>query len=383
MSARKVAICAVAQHKNEPDIWYKRNQGMLLDVLEDIRSQTGVTFDDDTGINSIVSCSDDVFDARTISDAGVGDALGAQYKSEEKMAQEGLNGLGYAMSVIMSGHDDLVLIMSHCKESQSESRNMCTNLGFDPFYGRPVGLDYLNAAALQARLYMERSNITEKQLAKVVSRSRQWSARNPFANATEPLELGKVMASPSLCDPIRQLHAYPVSDGAVAMLLASEERAYEFTDRPVWIKGFGNCMDSYFFGDRDLASNFALKNAARWAYKEAGIKSPCKEIDVVEVMDAYAYQQPMWLEGLGFCKEGKGGSFIDEGGPDRFNVNLSGGMLAGNPMIIAGLYRAAEGFLQLRGEAGERQVEGAKRALAHSTNGPAGQFHSVLILERD
>lgn len=383
MSAGKVAICAVAQHKNESDIWYKRNQGMLLDVLEDIKGQTGVTFDESTGINTIVSCSDDVFDARTISDAGVGDALGAQYRCEEKMSQEGMNGLGYAMSVILSGHDDLVLVMAHCKESQSESRNMCTNLGFDPFYGRPVGLDYLNASALQARMYMSKSGITERHLAKVVVRARQCSARNPYANAREPLELGKVMASPSLCDPIRELHAYPVSDGAVAMLLASEERAFEFTDRPVWIKGFANCMDSYFLGDRDLTSNFALKNAARWAYKEAGIKDPLKEIDVVEVMDAYAYQQPMWLEGLGFCKDGKGGSFIDEGGPDRFHVNLSGGMLAGNPLIIAGLYRAAEAVLQLRGDAGERQVVGAKKAVAHSTNGPAGQFHSVLIIEKD
>jgi len=262
MSGGRVAVCAVAQHKNEPDIWYKRHQGILLDVLEDIKEQTGVTFDEETGINTIVSCSDDVFDARTISDCGPGDALGAQYKCEEKIAQEGLNALGYAMSIIMSGHDDLVLVMAHCKESQSESRNMCTNLGFDPFFGRSVGLDYLNASALQARQYMNKSGITERQLAKVVVRARQCSARNPFANARELVDLGQVMASRSLCSPIRELHAYPVSDGAVAMLLASEERAHEFTDRPVWIKGFGNCMDSYFLGDRDLTSNFALKNAA-------------------------------------------------------------------------------------------------------------------------
>jgi acetyl-CoA C-acetyltransferase len=381
MAAKKVAICAVAQHRNESDLWYKRFQGMLLDVLEDLQGQTGFDFNEETGVNTIVSCSDDVFDARTISNNGMTDVLGAHYRAEEKMAQEGLNAIGYAMSVILSGHSDLVLVMGHCKESQSESRNLITNMGFDPFYGRAVGLDYMNAAGLQARAYMAQSGVTDEHLARVVVRARQWAAKNPYANAREVLEHGKVMASPMVCDPIRQLHVYPVSDGAVGMLLASEERAKEFTDKPVWITGFANCMDSYFFGDRDLASNFALKKAAARAYEKAGIQDPKKAIDVVEVMDAYAYQQPMWLEGLGFCEAGQGGRFIEEGGPGKYKVNLSGGMLAGNPVIISGLYRAAEAALQLRGEAGDHQIPDATCALAQSTTGAAGQFHSVLILE--
>ncbi len=381
MTGKKVAICAVAQHKNEPDLWYKRFQGMLLDVLEDLQAQTGFDFNEDTGVNTIVSCSDDFFDARTISNNGVTDVLGGHYRAEEKMAQEGLNAIGYALAVILSGHSDLVLVMGHCKESQSESRNMISNLGFDPFYGRSVGLDYMNAAALQARAYMTKAGITDKHLARIVVRARQWAARNPYANARETLEEGRVMASPMVCDPIRQLHVYPVSDGAVGMLLVSEERAKEFTDKPVWITGFANCMDSYFLGDRDLTGNVALKKAAERAYRKAGIKDPRKAIDVVEVMDAYAYQQPLWMEGLGFCEEGQGGRFIEEGGPGKYKVNLSGGMLAGNPVIISGLYRAAEAALQLRGEAGDRQVPDVKTAVAHSTTGAAGQFHSVLILE--
>lgn len=381
MAAKKVAICAVAQHRNESDLWYKRFQGMLLDVLEDLQGQAGFDFNEETGVNTIVSCSDDVFDARTISNNGMTDVLGAHYRAEEKMAQEGLNAIGYAMSVILSGHSDLVLVMGHCKESQSESRNLVTNMGFDPFYGRAVGLDYMNAAGLQARAYMAQSGVTDEHLARVVVRARQWAAKNPYANAREVVEPGKVMASPMVCDPIRQLHAYPVSDGAVGMLLASEERAKEFTDKPVWITGFANCMDSYFFGDRDLASNFALKKAAARAYEKAGIQDPKKAINVVEVMDAYAYQQPMWLEGLGFCEAGQGGRFLEEGGPGKYKVNLSGGMLAGNPVIISGLYRAAEAALQLRGEAGDHQIPDATCALAQSTTGAAGQFHSVLILE--
>lgn len=379
---KRVAICAVAQHKIEPDIWAKRFQGMLLDILEDLQGQTGFTFDDDKGVRNIVTCSDDVFDGRTISDNGVNDVVGAHYRGEEKIAQEGLNGVGYAMSMILAGHDDVVYLAGHSKESQAESRNQVTNLAYDPFYGRSLGLDYLNTAGLQARAYMEKAKITEEQLAKVVVRARQWSVRNRNANQKKQLELGDVMFSPILCDPIKSMHAYPVSDGAVGLLLASEERAYEFTDKPIWITGFGSCMDSYFLGDRDLTSNYALKKAAERAYKMAGIKDPRKQVNLVEVMDCYAYQQPMWLEGLGLCDEGMGGQFIDEFGPARYNVNLSGGMLTGRPLMIGGLYGIAEAVLQLKGQADEHQASDVNCAVIQSTTGGAGQFQTVVVLER-
>lgn len=379
---KRVAICAVAQHRIESDIWYKRFQGMLMDILEDIQSQTGFTFDEERGVRNIITASDDVFDARTISDNGVADAVGAHYRGEEKMAQEGLNSLGYAMSMILSGHDDLIYIAGHCKESQAQSREQCANLAYDPFYCRCLGFDYLNTAGIQARAYMEKYGVTEEQLAKVVVRARQWASKNPFANETRLCEVGDVMYSPMLCDPIRKLHAYPVSDGAVGLLLASEDRAYDFTDKPVWITGFGNCIDSYFLGDRDLTTSMALKKAAQQAYTMAGVTDPKKAVDLVEVMDCYAYQQPMWLEGLGLCAQGQGGRFIDENGPAQFNVNLSGGMLAGRPLMIGGLYGAVEAVMQLKGQAGEHQAANVNRAVVQSTTGGAGQFHTVVVLER-
>lgn len=378
---KRVAVCAVAQHKIEPDIWYKRFQSMLLDVLEGLQDQTGFTFEKD--INNVVTCSNDFFDARTISNCGVSNATGAFYRGEDKSDQEGLNGVGYALSAILAGHDDVIYLVGHCKESQVASRNQVTNLAYDPFYCRCLGLDYLSAAGLQARAYMDKSGITEEHLARVVVRAREWAARNPYANKQRQLEGGDVMYSPMLCDPIRTLHAYPVSDGAVAMLLASEERAYDFTDNPVWITGFGNCIDSYFMGDRDLSSSFALKKAAGRAYKMAGITDPRKQINLVEVMDCYAYQQPMWLEGLGLCDEGTGGRFIDEHGAARYNVNLSGGMLSGRPLIIGGLYGLAEAVLQLKGQAGEHQAPDVNRAVVQSTTGGAGQTQTVMVLERE
>jgi len=356
---------------------------MALDVVESLKEQTGLDFSQPGDVGAAISVSDDIFDARTISDNAMTDVLGAHHGCEEKVAQEGIQAIYYGLATILSGHAEVVLVLGHCKESQGESRNQVTHMAFEPFYTRPVGMDFLNAAALQAQAYMAKSGIREDHLANIVVRARELASKNPTMTENKIVTEDEVMNSPMLSDPIRQLHAYPVSDGAVGIILASEERAKKITKTPVWITGVGNCIDNFFLGDRDLASNFALKKAAERAYKRAGIDKPAGAFDVIEVCDHYAYQQPMWLEGLGLCEEGKGGRFIDSGGPDRLNVNLSGGMLAGNPMMIGGLVRAAEAALQLMGKAEGRQVPNAKSALAHGVMGPAGQFHSIAILSRD
>ena len=380
--ARRVGICAVAQTTYEPDKWTERFQGMALEVLESIQAQTGVDFSAGGGIGMSISVSDDIFDARTISDNAMTDVLGAHLGCEEKVAQEGIQAIYYGLAAIQSGHVDVVLIVGHCKESQCKSRNMVTHVAFDPFYTRPVGLDFCAAAGLQAQAYMDQSGITEEQLAAVVVRSRENAQKNDRLTAVEAVSAEQVMNSPMLADPIRQLHAYPVSDGAVGMLLVAEDRVKDFTDTPVWITGVGNCMDSFFMGDRDLASNFALKEAARRAYRRAGIDDPKGAFDVVEVSDLYAYQQPMWLEGLGICDKGTGGVAVSRTDCGKPAVNPSGGTLAGNPMILGGLVRAAESSLQLMGKAQGHQVENAATALAHGVMGPAGQFHSVVTLAR-
>ncbi|MBU0991352.1 MAG: thiolase family protein [Proteobacteria bacterium] len=379
--ARKVGICAIAQTTYEKNKWGARFQEMALEVLESIQQQTGVDFSE-TGITMSISVSDDVFDARTISDNAMTDVLGAHLGCEEKIAQEGIQALYYGLAAIQSGHEDVVLIVGHCKESQGKSRNMVTHLAFDPFFTRPVGLDFCAAAGLQAQAYAMKSGIGDEELARIVVRSSENAVKNPMLPEAKKLTMKEVMASPMIADPIRALHAYPVSDGAVGMLLVAEDRVKEFTDTPVWIKGVGNCMDSFFMGDRNLASNFALKKAAQIAYKRAGIDNPGKAFDIIEVSDQYAYQQPMWMEGLGIIDDGKGNEWIKKDGPQKNNVNISGGTLAGSPLLLGGLVRAAEAAIQLKGEAGDRQVANAKTALAHGVMGPAGQFHSIAVLER-
>ncbi|MHA1210745.1 MAG: thiolase C-terminal domain-containing protein, partial [Candidatus Freyarchaeota archaeon] len=117
--------------------------------------------------------------------------------------------------------------------------------------------------------------------------------------------------------PIKALDTAPVSDGACALILASEERAKEIAREkgrePVWIKGLGNCYDSHYLGDRDLTECEALTVAARKAYELAGVEKPIKEIDVAEISEPFSYQELLWLEGLGFCERGGAGKLIDEG----------------------------------------------------------------------
>lgn len=378
---KRVAICAVAQTSYERNKWYQRMQGMAWEVVEQLIGATGLDFSEDRGINSVVTVSDDVFDARTISDAAMTDVVGAHYREEEKVAQDGSQAVYYAMSTILSGHQDVVMIIGHCKESQSKSRNIVTHLSFDPFFTRPVGLDYLAAAGLQARTYLDKTDITDEQLAEIVVRARKNAAKNPMIGSLPEVSVADVISSPMLADPIRELMTYPVTDAAVGLIMASEERAKELTDRPVWITGVGNCYDSFFLGERDLAGNFSLLKAAERAYGMAGVTDVAEQVDLFEISDQYAYQLPLWAEGLGLCGPGQGGKWLRDGGPDKANVNLSGGMLAGNPLILGGLSRVIEAVLQLRGDAGEHQAEGVRRAVAHGMTGAAGQAQTVLVLE--
>lgn len=378
--ANRVAICAVAQTKFEACKRDQRVQGMVGEVVEGVRAQTGLDFGEG-GIEGAVTVSDDVFDARTISDGAITDVVGAHYGSEEKVAADGAQGVYYAAATILSGHHDVVLLAGHCKESQAASRNMVTHLAFDPFFTRPLGLDYLCAGALQAQAYMARTGITEGHLADLVVRSRHWAAKNPVAQETRPITREEVLVSPMIADPLRSAFIYPVSDGAIALILANEERALEITDKPVWITGLGNCYDSFYFGERELGGNFALERAADRAYTMAGIQNPITAFDLAEIGDQYAHQLPQYAEGLGLCGDQTACYWLEKDGPERQNVNRSGGMISGNPLMLGGLARVAEAVLQLRHEAGEGQVDGARRAVAQGATGPAGQLQTVVVLE--
>lgn len=381
--ADRVAIVGVAQSKfcpGRPDANYAE---IAFEVIDKVLADTGLTIERD--IDNAISCSHDIWDGQTISNIGITDVIGGHLRVEEKMAMDGSTAAYYAAIAILSGEFDCTLLLAHTKMSQT-NRNIINNVAFDPLYTRHLGLDFTSAAALQACRYMSRYGITQTQTAEVVVKNLSNAMHNPVACTRRLCTIEEVLESPIVASPLRKLDIAPDADGAVAMIVASEKRAVEITNRPVWIAGMGTCYDAHYLGDRDLSECFALQKAAAQAYKMAGIADPAREIDVIELGDEFSYQELLWLEGLGICAPGEGGTLIEsrmttmEG---TLPVNPSGGLLSGIPTNVAGLNRVAEAVLQLREEAEGHQVKNARVALAHGHSGFCGQHHCVIVLARE
>ena len=377
----RVAVIGIGQTKYEQG---KREtfHELVFEVATMALEDAGI---DITKIDNVVSVSSDFWDGRTISSMAIQDAAGVYGKDITTVEGDGTFGALYAMMRILSGSFGTTLVVSHHKGSES-NMNGITNTSFDPLVERKLGIDAVSSAAMQARRYMSKYGLLEEQFALVSVKNHGNAKRNPLAMLPMDITVEDVMNSRMLATPLKKLDCSPVTDGACAMVLAADREAKKLTApaKRVWLKGVGHCTDAYRLGDRDLADTRALKDAARRAYDMAGV-GPA-DIDVAEVYDAFSYMELLWLEGLGFCDDGMAAEQLERGSFNFINcrmpVNASGGRLSANPVQVAGLAEMAECVLQLRGEAGERQVEGAGIALAHGINGMCGQSHCVWILGR-
>jgi acetyl-CoA C-acetyltransferase len=375
----RIAIVGIGMTKQERRKKAETFSDMVFEAVTKALNDAEMTVKE---IDNIVTGCNDFWDGRTISSMAVGDASGAWDKNISCVEGDGTFVALYGMTRILSGSYATTLVTAHSKGSESIS-SLITNAMFDPIYTRPLGLDAIISSALQARRYMDRFGITEEQCARVSVKNHHNAKNNPYSQLPMDISVEDVLRSRILASPIKLLDASPISDGACAIILANEEIAKRFSKHPVWIKGVGCCADAYRLGDRDLSESKSLEKAAKTAYRMAGISSPIKEIDVAELYDAFTYQELMWTEGLGFCNKGDGGKLLEKGETERegpIPVNPSGGCLSAHAVITAGLVRMAEATLQVRGEAGKRQIDGVKTALAHGINGPCGQAHCVWIL---
>jgi acetyl-CoA C-acetyltransferase len=378
----KVGIVAAAMTKFEAAKPWQHLAELVLEVTDKVIEAAGISLKDD--VESVVSNSQDHWDGRTISSMPIPDITCAHLKDESKVAGDGAYAVLYGAMHILSGDHKIVLVVSHCAESHTDG-TIIENWSIDHVFNRMLGLDYTIGAALQARHYMDKYGITPQQIAKVAVKNKGNALKNQYAQAGAKITIDDVLKAKMLADPITDLERKPTSDGACALVLATEEITKKLTKTPVWIIGAGNCYDPHFLGDRDLSKSDALSTAARKAYKMAGIKDPVKEVNLVELSEYYAHQELMWTEGLGLCASGEGGKLIDSektqlGG--KLPVNPSGGLLSGVPVTVAGASRVAEAVWQLQGKAGGHQVDNAKVAVAHGCGGLAGQMHCVLVLEK-
>ena len=384
--SERVGIVAVAQTKYVANNEQQNLGEMVRGVVDKVLADTGLRYEDQVtsgfAIDQIVSCSEDYWDGVMVSDVRVHAEMGGFAMNEIKVSADGAQALCTAVMNILSGYASVVLVVAHRKESQGVA-SIIENAAFDPLFQRPLGLTFLTAGALQAQRYKDKYNINAEQWAKAVVRDRKNAQNNPFALDIEPVTVTDVLNSRFLAYPIRHLDCKPASDGACAMVLAKEDIAKTISAKPVWVKGIGNCYDAHYLGDRDLADCESLTLAAKQAYKMASITDPRRDIDIAETSAEYAYQELMWMEGLGFCQRGEGGKLMDSGITEAngaLPTNLSGGTLAGSPKGVAGLARVADLVLQLRGEAGAAQAAKVKTGLAHGITGPCGQSQCVIIL---
>jgi acetyl-CoA C-acetyltransferase len=377
--SKKVAVVAVAQ---TPGAESKDNlYDQAYHVTREILDKTGLSLGK---LGTIVSAASDIFHGGiSCANSYYWETTGAFLKNASRQDGESLFAFFYGVMRIMAGHYDTALVLSICKGSENPENDACTLMFSDPFYQRQLGLQETIAAALQMRLYMEKYGVTEEQCAGVAVKNFRNALGNPLAHRRGRYTVNDILNSARIIDPLTELQVAPKSEGIVAVLLASEAAAKKMTDKPVWFKGYGSSLDNYFIGDRNLLEG-QLPAAAARAYKMAGIKNPRKEIDLAEITEPYAFQELLWCEDLGFCEKGGGGKLLESGVTERTGrlpVNPSGGVLANNPYVSRGLQRVVEAVLQLRGEAGEHQVDGKRKtALAHGTHGFAGQCHSVAIL---
>jgi acetyl-CoA C-acetyltransferase len=374
----RVAIVGIGQTKYERGKT-KNFAELVYEVTRKALDDAGMELSD---IDNVVTTTNDFYDGRTIACMAVAEASGSYGRDATNVEGDGTLSAFYGLMRTLSGVYGTTIVTTHCKLSEGAPRKLF-NQAFDPVYDRLLGMDAISSAALQARAYMHRFAVTEEQCAKVSVKNHKNAKNNPFAHVPLDITVEDVMKSPMLAEPIKRLDVSPVSDGACAIILATEERAKKVAKKPVWVRGVGHCADAYRLGERDLSVSPSLEAAAGRAYRMAGISDPSREIDVAEIYDAFSYMELMWYEGLGFCGQGEGGKLIDSGATQmggKLPVNASGGVLSAHSVQVAGLARIAEAVLQLRGEADRRQVPGAKVALAHGIGGICAQTHCVWVL---
>jgi len=376
---RRVAIVGYAQSHHQHNM-QKTREDMVFEVCKEALHHAGILRED---LDTVITASTDFLDGRTISNVFLSMAVGAYLKDESKVEEDGTSALYYALMRILAGTHDVALVEAHTQGSTFNPHQV-SFYTLDPLFDRQIGvLNDIATAALQARIYMNRYSVSEEHLAMAAVKNITNAAENPCAHRKMPdVSVEEVMNSKVFYDPIRELTMSPISDGACALILASEERAREITDKPVWIEGVGSCQDAYL-RDRDISSLDSLKSAASTAYKMAGVKEPSSELDVAEISEKFAHEELMIYEALGLCQEGQGKNLIERGTTSRdgeMPVNPSGGALGADPVCATGLIRVVEASKQIRGEAGGYQVPGVYRALAHGQFGICAQKNTVFIL---
>ncbi|MEM3612781.1 MAG: thiolase domain-containing protein [Candidatus Bathyarchaeia archaeon] len=335
-------------------------------------------------IDVFVTCAEDYLEGFSIFDEFVPDQLGAALRHLFTVSGDGMLGLATAYMLIKTGYFDTVVVEAHSKASDILTYMDIVQFGLDPIFNRPLGGHPYYIAGLEMNRYLHDTGTTEEQCAQVVVKNKRNAILNPYAAYGADITLNQVVHSEKLFHPLKKLEISTPADGCIVMVLASEKVAEKLTDKPVWVKGVGWCTETPSLETRDWTRAVYTRLAAEMAYKEAKITNPWRDIDFAEIHDMFAYKELQHMEALKLCDYGMAGKLTEEGLTaldGEFPVNPSGGLLGmGYGLEASGLQKVLEVVLQLRGEAGARQVEDAEVGLAHTWRGIPTATGAVAIL---
>lgn len=348
---RDVAIVSFSQLPSVKAIDATDEAELVQPVTSDAMNQVGLTQDD---IGFTCSGSTDYLPGRPFSFVAAVDGLKAWPPLRESHVEmDGAFALYEAWVRLMHGDIDTALVFSFGKSSLGSVPDIL-NLQNDPYYVQPLGLDSISAAALQAQAMIDAGIATERDFAEVAARNRKNAIDNPNAQVKGDFSVEQMLEEPYISSPLRKSFCSPVSDSAAAIVLAAGDRARELVKRPAWIRGIDHRTEPHSLGQRDLTTS----PSAKLASEKAGLVRG--RVDVAELHAPFAHQEIILREAMELG--------------DQVGINPSGGALAANSLMTAGLIRF--------GEAASRLLSGnAGRALAHTTSGVCLQHNLVAVLE--
>ncbi len=347
---RDVAVVVTAQTTHRRAATELSEVEMIQPIIREVLDAVG-------GIGNIdftCSGSSDYLAGQAFSFVMTLDAVGAYPPIvESHVEMDGAWALYEAWLKIQAGHADSALVYSYSKASPGDLPRVMSR-GLDPYYYGPIWPDSIALAGLQARAMLDAGLITAEQMAEIARRNRTAAADNPHAQLKGSPSVEELLATEMLSDPLHLHDCPPISDGGVAVVLAAGDTARGWSERPAWISGIDHRIDSHNFGARDLTRAPSIALAA----EKAGVADG--PIDVAELHAPFSFQEQIVRNELGLG--------------DDVTVNPSGGALAANPMLAAGLLRIVE-------VANRISAGSANRGVAHATGGQLMQQNLVCVLE--
>jgi acetyl-CoA C-acetyltransferase len=381
----RIAIVGVGQSK-----FGKRSDASLRELAFEAYSSALDDADlESSAIDGSVVCSATHYDKQRSPAGVVSEYLGLSPKptfNVEAACASSAVGLRIAWSLVSSRLHDVVVVVGVQKMTELSSGEIQELMGRagDVMWESPFGTSMPAYYAMYANAHMAKYGTTEEDMARVTVKNRKYGSKNPQAMFQKPVTIEDVLNSRPVSKPLKMFDCCANADGAACLIVTSGERARKITDKPVWVAGIGLASSPMSLAGRrgPLTSFEVTKNAAKSAYEMARVKPT--DVDVAEVHDSFSITEILNYEDLGFAKPGKGSKLLKDKDTElggKIPVNIDGGLISkGHPVGATGASQITSLVHQLRKEAGDLQVDGAKIGLAQNIGG-IGMYSAVSILK--